>query len=127
MLVTVALLPTISIVGQLPIVLGMLSAGSDSITEFERRIAPLSVAVRGHNMVGYLSRSGAGELDAAEAADFYLTQYALVPVIVVNDSHQPLVVGNATLDPYQPHPGVPAHLVVLRHFGQGLVLLQSTD
>ena len=124
-LVAVALIPTISIVAQLGAVLPRLWPRSDAITEFERRLAPLSAAVRDEAIVGYLSSSGPGQLDPAELAEFYLIQYSLAPVIVVNNPRRPLVVGNAILDPSQPRLGVPEHLEILRHFGHGLVLLQA--
>lgn len=93
-------------------------AGDDSLAEFDRRLAPVRQHLRGERTVGYLPPLGSLEAPGG-AAHFYLTRYALAPVIVVNALDQPLVIADG-VDPARVPPG----LVVANDFGGGLLLLR---
>ncbi len=93
--------------------------GSDEVTLYERRFDALRRALPRHGTVGYVS-------DRPEAGkEFFLTQYALAPLIVVRHPGAPLVVGNF-FDP-DTAPGVAAErrLVLLHDFGDGVALFRG--
>jgi hypothetical protein len=114
-----ALIPALSVVQQLGQE-GWQRGGEDPLGAFDRRLAPLQQALRGESAVGYLPPFGSLESPSG-AAHFYMTRFALAPVIVLNDVQQPLVVADGVGDPNR----LPAHLEVARDFGDGLVLLRT--
>ena len=102
----------------------------DSITLHEARIAQLNPLLPASKEVGYVTTVENSEIFPAEQtfrnveflAQYVLTQYTLAPRIVRNNPDKPLVVGNFIDGP--PAPGfLEKHrLVVLKDFGDGLVL-----
>jgi hypothetical protein len=93
----------------------------DPVTVNDRRFAPVLRALPAHGVVGYLSSLPSDKLfnSALGVAHFYLTQYALSPVIVVNDANRELVVADA----YRGRRiAAPPPLVLLRDFGNGVAL-----
>jgi hypothetical protein len=85
---------------------------------YERRFDAIRPFLPQRGMVGYLS----DRMDAGE--QYYLTQYALAPLLVAWSPEHMVVVGNF----FDPRSGpILAHqhgLVVVRDFGQGLLLLR---
>jgi hypothetical protein len=114
-----ALIPALSVVQQLGQE-GWQRGGEDPLSAFDRRLAPLQHALRGEPAVGYLPPFGNLESPGG-AAHFYMTRFALAPVIVLNDVQQPLVVADGVGDARR----IPAHLEVARDFGDGLLLLRT--
>jgi hypothetical protein len=102
----------------------------DPVTTHEARIAQLVPMLPATGEVGYVTTVENSEIFAAEKtftnveflAQYVLTQYTLAPRIVRNSPDMPLVVGNFIDGP--PAPGfLEKHgLVVLKDFGDGLVL-----
>jgi hypothetical protein len=91
----------------------------DEVTGYEERFHALRRLLPPHGVVGYLS----DRHDAVK--EFYLTQYALAPVIVVRDARAPLVVGNF-FDPEAAAALAAAHrLTPVRDFGEGVVLFRG--
>lgn len=103
---------------------------ADPVTIHEARIAQLRPLLPAAGVLGYASTVENSEIFAAEKtftnveflAQYVLTQYTLAPRIVRNSPDLPLVVGNFIDGP--PAPGfLEKHgLVLLRDFGDGLVL-----
>ncbi len=64
-----------------------------------------------------------GEPGPAANGDYYLTQYALVPLIVERSTEHPFVIGNF------PHstPPMPDNLRLIRNFGHGVLLFAAKD
>ncbi len=99
------------------------AAAHDEISRYEARFRPLRSALPPEGVVGYLA--GPRRLDRPfdDLKDFYLTQYALAPLIVVDTSDPPFVVGNF-------RPSSPEHtisdptLVLIRDFGDGVLLFR---
>ncbi|MFQ5666425.1 MAG: hypothetical protein ACE5I7_08330 [Candidatus Binatia bacterium] len=102
---------------------------ADRITMNEGRFAALRTALAGHGVVGYLSPLPPDKLASSVQgiAQFYLTQYALAPVIVVNDPTQRFVVANFFGRAAPPARVHRPHLVTVHDFGGGVILLERTD
>lgn len=118
LLVVGALLPALGIGLQLRDA-AWLHPGDDPMAAFERRLAPVREALRGESDIGYLPP--ADSLDAAAAAaHFYMTRYALSPVLVENELSHDLIIADGVADPSR----LPPRLAVVRDFGGGLLLLR---
>lgn len=96
--------------------------GKDRITLHASRLERVKKALPRHGTVGYISNLKADDIRFDPGfGEYYLTQYALAPLVVAYSSDQPLVVGNfrgaasvasATL----------RNMVVAKDFGNGLLL-----
>jgi hypothetical protein len=84
----------------------------------DQRFASLKELLPEHGVVGYIGDSG----DAT--ADYYLTQYALAPLVVEHSLNHPLIVGNFPSKPPQLREH---HLRIIRDFGNGVLLLAPQD
>ena len=67
------------------------------VAAFENRFEPLRKALPQQAVVGYVSDNAAN--DPSALAEFYLTEYALVPAIVKASTDEPLVIGNFHTNP----------------------------
>ena len=86
----------------------------------DQRFAALKASLPERGVIGYV-----GEPGAAAVGDYYLTQYALAPLVVDHSVNHALVVGN-----FPPSPGVPAaspsdNLQLVHDFGDGVLLLAN--
>jgi fermentation-respiration switch protein FrsA (DUF1100 family) len=93
--------------------------GPDDVTLYEHRFDVLRPMLPRQGTVGYVT-------DRPEAArEFFLTQYALAPLIVVAHARAPLVIGNF-FDPDAGPAVAAAHgLALLRDFGDGVALFRG--
>ena len=88
----------------------------------DQRFGALKALLPERGVVGYL-----GETGAAALGDYYLTQYALAPVVVDSSPNHRLVVGNFTGS----QTGSPAlgprseNLRIVKDFGDGVLLLAN--
>jgi hypothetical protein len=91
----------------------------------EQRFAGLKAALPPRGLVGYLSPVPPDKVfrGTANVAQFYLTQYALVPLLVVNDPHQAYVVGNFFHGSAAQASRYP-DLETARDFGHGVMLFR---
>jgi hypothetical protein len=92
---------------------------ADPLAAYESRFAELRRWLPPFGAVGYVS-------DRPDVRELYLTQYSLAPVVVDPSGHRELIVGNFF------DAGLGAQLVergglVVRDFGEGLVLLRRRD
>jgi hypothetical protein len=84
----------------------------------DQRFAALKQLLPAHGVVGYFGDS----VDAA--ADYYLAQYALAPLVVEHSINRLLIVGNFPSS----QPDFAEHrLRIIRDFGNGVLLLAPQD
>jgi hypothetical protein len=83
------------------------SRQEDSISRYERRFRGLERTLPARGVIGYTSGGAADSFTTEDFKRFLLTEYALAPRIVVNDTTPDWVVGNFTPDsvPSRPPPG----------------------
>jgi glycosyltransferase involved in cell wall biosynthesis len=100
----------------------------DEITRYESRFHELRQVLSPHRQVGYIADSapdpsGSGDSGTRTAFKHYLlTQYAVLPTLLVPDARQPLVIGNfeREIDSAVMH-----GLTPVRDFGNGVILLRT--
>jgi hypothetical protein len=80
----------------------------------DQRFAELKGLLPEHGVVGYIGDS------TDPIADYYLTQYALAPLVVEHSLKHPLIVGNF---PSSPARVAEYNLRIIRDFGNGVLLL----
>lgn len=93
------------------------------IALFQERFSEIRKSLPAHGMVGYLT--DAAPNPATRSTEYYLTQYALSPVVLVDNSNQPLVVANFhTVSPDKALLSA-TRLTPVRNFGNGVFLLRG--
>ena len=85
----------------------------------DQRFAALKAHLPVSGVVGYIGESG----DSA-TRDYYLTQYALAPLVVDLSPNHPFVVGNF---PASAPSVVPQNLHLVEDFGNGVMLLSDRE
>lgn len=88
----------------------------------DRRFSGLKSALPKQGIVGYIGESG--NISVTTGA-YYLTQYALAPLVVDHSPHHELVVGNFPSS--SPSAADLQGLSVLKDFGNGVLLLAGKD
>jgi len=94
-------------------------SGQDDITLYTLRFEGLRRRLPASGIVGYLSYDGQGGQDTAM---YYLTQYALVPVVVERSANHSLVVGNFPGPVPKAEQFLPLGLTLQGDFGNGVLL-----
>lgn len=98
--------------------------GNDEVTLFEKRFEGLRRELPAHGVVGYVSDGQPKDIRFGPAAvEYYLTQYALSPTIVVDSPEPRLVVGNFRKPDTSVNVIERNKLTLLRDFGDGVMLL----
>jgi hypothetical protein len=87
----------------------------------DQRFAALRTALPPRGVIGYVGASG-----NVGVRDYYLTQYALVPVVVDHSLNHPLVIANFPDSP-PPASVLSDHLQLVKDFGDGVLLLANRD
>jgi len=87
----------------------------------DQRFAALRAVLPPRGVVGYVGASG-----NVGVRDYYLTQYALVPVVVDHSLNHPLVIANFPNSPL-PTSVLSDHLQLVRDLGDGVLLLANQD
>lgn len=88
----------------------------------DERFAALKGALpKDSGTVGYV---GDMNIDANPSA-YYLTQYALAPLVVVNGAHHRFVVGNFVRPEVAPRIAAANGLTAVRDFGNGIFLFRG--
>ncbi|NIN70721.1 MAG: hypothetical protein GTO46_02055 [Gemmatimonadetes bacterium] len=98
----------------------------------DQRLRPLREHLPPRGVVGYASDGWSGNAFTTVEAlqDYFLTQYALAPVIVLRGADFPIVVGNYPADSAAEQAAgrtYPAGLVVRRNLGEGVLLLEGAQ
>jgi hypothetical protein len=92
---------------------------------FQGRFAEIRRALPSHGVVGYVTDAAPNQ--ATRTTEFYLTQYALSPVVLVDDPNQKLVVANFhSVSPDQALLSA-TRLTPVRNFGNGVFLLRGSQ
>ena len=81
----------------------------------DQRFDELRSLLKSCEVVGYIGESG-----TSAEADYYLTQYALAPLVVDRSANHPLVVGNFPTS--SPSTSALENLQLVRDFGHGVLL-----
>jgi hypothetical protein len=88
----------------------------------EGRLRELGQALPAEGHVGYISDETLPNAGYIGTKRYYLTQYAVAPIVVEIGTSRDMIIGNfKNFDPYQ----VPGNLVVVRSFGNGLILFRK--
>ena len=85
----------------------------------DQRFAALKANLPASGVVGYIGETG----DSA-TPDYYLTQYALAPLVVDLSPNHAIVVGNF---PSSPPAQIPQNLRSVKDFGNGVMLFSSKE
>jgi hypothetical protein len=101
------------------------SLNNDKIaSRSDQRFAALKAMLPERGVVGYIGDPGRRD-PGNSAADYYLAQYALAPLVVDRSTKHPLVVGNFVDSPPMPAPA--SNLQLVRDFGNGVMLFANRD
>ncbi len=85
----------------------------------DERFAAVKTRLPASGVIGYLGESG-----NSSTPDYYLTQYALAPLVVDRSSHHAIVIGNFPLS--RPS-DLPPNLRLLEDCGSGVLLFAGED
>ncbi|SRR6266851_5193114 len=111
------LLSTLRLLTEVPSPTHLKTAASDVAERSDQRFSELRRALPECGVVGYL-----GDPGESGVADYYLTQYALAPLVVERSRDHKLVIGNFPSPPHVPSPRTETDLVLVRDFGNGVLL-----
>ena len=93
---------------------------SDDVSKrSDQRFAALKARLPANGVIGYI-----GEAGDAETPDYYLTQYALAPLVVDLSPNYTIVIGNF---PSSRPSQIPPNLQLVEDFGNGLMLFAAKD
>jgi hypothetical protein len=90
------------------------------VEAFESRFDDLRQIVQPNSVYGYLSDQAAN--DASARPEFFLTEYTLAPVIVKDTPNEPLVIANFHNTKPDQKLLRANNLVLMRDFGNGILL-----
>jgi hypothetical protein len=85
----------------------------------DQRFAAVKTRLPASGVIGYIGESG-----NSSTPDYYLTQYALAPLVVDRSTHHAIVIGNF---PLSPPSNLPPNLRLVEDFGSGVLLLAGED
>jgi len=66
----------------------------DGVTQFTARYQPVRSLLPDKGVIGYMTDPAAAADELNATAEFYLVQYALAPIVVVNSPNQRFIVSN---------------------------------
>jgi hypothetical protein len=93
---------------------------SDDISKrSDQRFAAVKTRLPATGVIGYIGESG-----NSSTPDYYLTQYALAPLVIDRSAHHAIVIGNF---PLSPPSDLPPNLRPVEDFGSGVLLLAGED
>lgn len=94
--------------------------GADDISKrSDLRFAALKARLPAGGVIGYI-----GEPSESATPDYYLTQYALAPLVVEFSANHSIVVGNF---PSSTASEIPPGLTLVQDFGNGVILFAAKD
>jgi len=85
----------------------------------DQRFAAVKSHLPARGIIGYIGESG-----SSSTPDYYLTQYALAPLVVDHSTHRAIVIGNF---PLSPPSALPPNLRLVEDFGSGVLLFAGED
>lgn len=99
--------------------------GKDEVALYERRFDEVRKSLPSHGVVGYISSKQVPDIRFDPAArDYYLTQYALSPLLVVYSDEPRWVVGNFHDPVAGAKMAADRNLIVVEDFGNGVMLFR---
>lgn len=98
---------------------------TDQVQSYIERYAELRTLLPAHGIIGYVSDDAA--TPPLNRDRFYMTQYALAPLIVVQDSNQALIICNVEDSTDASRVCQRPGLVLVRDLGNGLALLRKVQ
>jgi hypothetical protein len=113
------LLSTSRLVTEVPSPRHLKTAASDVAERSDKRFSELRRALPEYGVVGYFGAP------SESVSDYYLTQYALAPLVVDRSRDHKLVIGNFPHPPHVPPPGTETDLLLVRDFGNGVLLFEK--
>ena len=112
-----SLLSTIRILHEAP---NPVHLNQDDISKrSDQRFAAVKTRLPATGVIGYIGESG-----DSSSPDYYLTQYALAPLVVDHSTHHAIVIGNF---PLSPPSDLPPNLRLVEDLGNGVLLLAGED
>jgi hypothetical protein len=100
------------------------SRHEDSISRDGRRYREIRRVLPARGVVGYVGSAQPDSFTTEDFRRFLLAEYALAPLILINDTTPDLIVGNFPPDSVPSGPPLPG-LHVVRDFGQGVWLVRK--
>ena len=91
----------------------------DVSKQSDQRFATVKSRLPASGVIGYIGESG-----NSSTPDYYLTQYALAPLVVDHSIHHAIVIGNF---PLSPPSDLPPNLRLVEDFGSGVLLFTGED
>ena len=85
----------------------------------DKRFATLKSHLPANGVIGYIGETGDSALP-----DYYLTQYALAPLVIDRSAHRSIVIGNF---PHTLPSEIPSDLKLVQDFGNGVLLFASKE
>lgn len=92
---------------------------NDVSKQSDQRFATVKSRLPARGVIGYIGESG-----NSSTPDYYLTQYALAPLVVDRSTRHAIVIGNF---PLSPPSSLPANLRLAEDFGGGVLLFAGED
>lgn len=124
-LAAIALLTNVDLLLQAVSVYNHADLNSGGIGAIDDRFSELRQVLPKNAVLGYIRDPQSTLAEPNITAEFYQTQYALTPWLLVNSTDQPLVLGNFLSLP-NPQFLKDRHLEVVRTFSNGVTLLRRT-
>ena len=102
------------------------AVGRDRVARHEERLAGLRTVLPERGVVGYLSdnRAADGFSDMSAMEEYFMTQYALAPLVIVPGADRDTVVGLFSR-PVDVNPST--GLRILGNFGDGVLLMKREE
>jgi hypothetical protein len=91
----------------------------DVSKQSDQRFAIVKSRLPASGVIGYIGESG-----NSFTPDYYLTQYALAPLVVDHSTYHAIVIGNF---PLSPPSDLPPNLRLVEDFGSGVLLFAGED
>ncbi len=96
------------------------------IDKYEKRYIEVKKYLPAREKIGYISDKEFNWLDEIEVNKYFLTQYALIPVLVDNNYNYKFVLGNFHKN-INPKRLQKSNLIPVKDFGKGIVLFMNKD
>ncbi len=124
LLVTFSLLASIRLFTQAVNFQGVV-IGNDDISRYENRFSELKKMLYGEGSVGYITDKTPEVVSVKDIASYYLTQYAISPVVVDKEKCNGFIIGNfdSNRSAGNAHNG---KLLLIKNFGNGVMLFKGT-
>ncbi len=103
--------------------------GKDGITQYENRFKELKKELPSWGTVGYISDIPSKQLlkDTKATVNYFLTEYAVSPVVVDNSQNHPIIIGNFQHKLTDTTVSETSKFILKKDFGNGVVLFNNEN